>query len=493
MFEIAGFLLLSVCLASAEPACEPVIEREEGYRLPEFRLSEPVPSPKGNKVAFIAGHSYQDEEIMVWDVARDTVTNVTRNFGKRSCYGRLLWSPRGDAIAAPLHPLPGMGNSLHVLYLDGLPERVLGGSDVPEYAWSPDGRRMAYADVDRHLYVVDVDQGKPKRLTRQQRLAVHDLTWWHDGKREVIAFIAGWLGPEKNVFIAPLDGSGEKQITQEGNYGYLALMKGGENLNVLRLTGEQDPPMEAFQISKISFRRRSLGEVGKYKNILQGNMRVLSANQSEVRGAGRLLRADRVECLCFRQRLEEGKKRMAEQGFRFIPDPRKVRRQDALVSLPSDPIPFHNTTVVTEISVTPEEFREGIELGSVFLETGGVEVKPSESGNVEVRVLLRWLDRIGQSYLETGEPRAFPMELQEQSAPGKLDKGVQCYYRQYSVAAVRISVDPATGVWSEMTFQLLRYDETQGIPTIERGIEPEIDLDVKRPEYTLEEAVPRKP
>ena len=112
---------LALCSQTGLPAqfeCEPLIEEEPGYELYAFQMSKGIRSPVGTKVAFITGHSYQDEEIVVWDYERDILTNVTRNFGKRSCYGRLVWSPGGDAIAAPLHPLPGMGNSLHILHLE---------------------------------------------------------------------------------------------------------------------------------------------------------------------------------------------------------------------------------------------------------------------------------------------------------------------------------------------------------------------------------------
>ena len=55
-------------------------------------------------------------------------------------------------------------------------------------------------------------------------------------------------------------------------------------------------------------------------------------------------------------------------------------------------------------------------------------------------------------------------------------------------------MDAKTRVWSEWTFELLRYDEAQGVPSIERGIEPEIDLDVKSPQHSvLEEPALRAP
>jgi len=93
--------LLSLTLGVVhDPDCEPKIEEAPGYSLPLFNLSQPIPSNKGDKVAFIAGHSYEDEEIVVWDHAKDILINVSRNFRNRSTYARLQWSPL-DGQAGP--------------------------------------------------------------------------------------------------------------------------------------------------------------------------------------------------------------------------------------------------------------------------------------------------------------------------------------------------------------------------------------------------------
>ena len=462
---------------------------EPGYRFYEcFQLTKAIPAPVGTKVAFIAGHSYQDEEIMVWDYGRNTLQNVTRNFGKRSCYARIRWSPDGRAIAAPLHNLPGSGNPLYVLWLDTGQQTSLGGCDVSNYAWSPDGKRIAYADVDRHLYVANVDGSDRKRLTKKPHLAIHDLVWWRDGGREVIAFVAGWLMPEKNVFVAPTTGAGETQITKKGNYGYLDLDDDGRSLQVVRLNGEKDLPMDRLRIAPGSHKETFVEKMKEYLNLNQGTLEVLHPHLDKVVLAnGATLNGRVVAGFLLERALENAKEQAAKIPFALQPDPATTEPKGPMVRLPKTPLPLRSTTVVASTVLEADRVSRVFEVGPVGLELLGIQVQPMGEAQAEVRVLLRYEHRIGQAYLSTTGSPVMPFEVQEQyrpATPQETARNLRGHYRSYSIAVSDVTVDPTTGVWSRMTFRLLRYDEAQQMPSI-RQAEPSLGKKVSPSRISL--------
>jgi len=77
-------------------------------------------------------------------------------------------------------------------------------------------------------------------LTTDRRNGVTDPVWWSDGDIPVIAFIAGWLISEKNVYVASLDGSGTRAITTDGGFGYLRLADDGKHLWVDQSAGSSE-------------------------------------------------------------------------------------------------------------------------------------------------------------------------------------------------------------------------------------------------------------
>ena len=449
------------------------IEKEAGYSFYNaFSMSKPVFTNAKEKVAFIAGKGYQEEEIIAWDLKTDRLINATRNFGQRSCYGRIIWSPQGDAIAAPLHPMPGGSEPLYVLSLTDGKQYEIGGGTVAEYAWSPDGTMLAYAGVDNHLYIANRDGTGTKQLTKNWHYSIQHITWWHDGGSTVIAFVAGWLIGEKNIYIAPLTASGEVQITKRGGYGALQLDEKEIGLIVYRLTDDKAFPMEKLSIAPQSHAEKFIEKVKEYMNLNLGSVEVLSCDRDKIditrNGKRYLLTSARVEEFIFSQSLAHAKQVADSMPLTLNPDPSKVKPKGPMQDIPAKPVQLENMKVIAKATIHAATVRRTIEIGPLALEMLGVTVE-GEQNNLSIRVAMRFYDMIGSCYLDPARSMSLPFGIQELYNPGNqtdIDKGIRGYYRSYAIAITQIKMDPATRVWSSFNLELVRYDEAQGIPTI---------------------------
>ena len=95
---------------------------------------------------------------------------------------------------------------------DGSGQRRLTHNNVrdDDPRWSPDGRRIAFVDNWRQVYVMNADGSGHRRLTRNRARSVAPA-WSPDGQR--IAFER--LG---DVYVIDADGTGERRLSQIGTH-----------------------------------------------------------------------------------------------------------------------------------------------------------------------------------------------------------------------------------------------------------------------------------
>ncbi len=85
-------------------------------------------------------------------------------------------------------------------------------------AWSPDGKRIAYALAEgesTQLYVANADGSAPKAITDTPYGINSSPAWSPDGKR--IAFVSN-RGGSPQIYVMNADGSNPRRLTFQGNY-----------------------------------------------------------------------------------------------------------------------------------------------------------------------------------------------------------------------------------------------------------------------------------
>lgn len=204
----------------------PVLAQERRFSpddLPKIvRIGDPQLSPDGKAVlSVVARANLKDNrwegELTLIDVA----TRASRVLSRRMGVGSARWSPNGRSIAFLAQDASGRAQ-VHVLSMDGGDARVLtsGKTPVTQFAWAPDGSRLAFAAADEepektgdarfedgfevgnhsfldraarkpiHIWTVAVADGATKRLTSGPRSlplglpptgAPSQLNWTPDG------------------------------------------------------------------------------------------------------------------------------------------------------------------------------------------------------------------------------------------------------------------------------------------------------------------------
>jgi Tol biopolymer transport system component len=94
------------------------------------------------------------------------------------------WSPKGNLIAYAAEDRQGSPRGIHLVRRDGRHDRFLA-SAYRGFAWSPDGRRLAFVGpfpVPDGLFVISIRDGRVRRIAPYSGVD-RDLAWSPDGSK----------------------------------------------------------------------------------------------------------------------------------------------------------------------------------------------------------------------------------------------------------------------------------------------------------------------
>jgi eukaryotic-like serine/threonine-protein kinase len=188
---------------------------------------DPALSPDGSLVAYAAGPPAR-MQIFVRQVGGGRTIALTDDSTQGFRWPR--WSPDGSLVAyqgeGGIAVVPALGGqSRMVVRLERLPAESISsaGSRLNGFAWSPDGRRIAYtAGGTGDVQLVSIDGGAPTRLPGVPEL--HSLAWSPDGSSLAgvggnILFVFGgaYFGNQgaSSIWVLPVDGKPAVRITDD--------------------------------------------------------------------------------------------------------------------------------------------------------------------------------------------------------------------------------------------------------------------------------------
>jgi Tol biopolymer transport system component len=180
--------------------------------------SSPAWSPDGEKIAYVTGVIDGYETIHMMNADGSGRKQLAEGNGPS-------WSPDAARIVYTVYPANEEG-SLFVMNADGSRQRdlkpsvlekvfALGPADE-EPAWSPDGKKIAFAsEDDGEIYAMNVDGSGRTRLTDIPGYDHWPPTWSPDGTR--IAFTSEDK-EEAEIYVMNSDGSGLTRLSDDPAY-----------------------------------------------------------------------------------------------------------------------------------------------------------------------------------------------------------------------------------------------------------------------------------
>lgn len=148
------------------------LAKRPSYYSAEDNIEDFELSPQGNRALFVARG-----DIFTVPSEKGPTRNLTNSSGAHDKWAR--WSPDGKKIAF-ISDLDGE-EQVYLIDQDGLSEpeqlttKVRGMLYAPE--WSPHGKRLAFADKEGKLYVIEVAKNNVVEVADEKRGLLRDYTW----------------------------------------------------------------------------------------------------------------------------------------------------------------------------------------------------------------------------------------------------------------------------------------------------------------------------
>src|ERR1700722_10337441 len=260
-----------------------------------YRGLETAPSfsPAGSRIAFswdnATGNRSGRPQYDLYEkaIGSETLLRLTNH---PSEWVSSTWSPDGTQIA--FHRLAGTDNAIYVIPALGGPERKLHATHTPYNAaaplsWSPDGKWIAYADVENdqpgdRVFLLNVNTLESHELPHDPSCNPEgDLTFSHSGRQLAVLCVHNTTSFE--YFITDIEGNSKRSLTTVREFPTNLAWSSDDKFLILSRALETGPDLDELRVSDGTIRKIALSTGGCWPTISRdGTKLAFSVENSHV-------------------------------------------------------------------------------------------------------------------------------------------------------------------------------------------------------------------
>jgi Tol biopolymer transport system component/DNA-binding winged helix-turn-helix (wHTH) protein len=250
-------------------------------------------SPDGSRIAFswdnATGNRSGRPQYDLYEkaIGSETLLRLTNH---PSEWISSTWSPDGTQIA--FHRLAGADNAIYVIPALGGPERKLHATHTPydvaaPLSWSPDGKWIAYADVENdqpgdRVFLLNVNTLESHELPHDPSCNHEgDLTFSHSGRQLAVLCVHSTTSFE--YFITDIEGNSKRSLTTVREFPTNLAWSSDDKFLILSRALETGPELDELRVSDGTIRKIALSTGGFWPTISRdGTKLAFSVQNSHV-------------------------------------------------------------------------------------------------------------------------------------------------------------------------------------------------------------------
>jgi Tol biopolymer transport system component len=216
-----SFIIIIILFTAINASCAVPVENLKKLDISETELWDPVLSPDGTKIAYIAYDEGRSQEIFVMNIDGTGKKKITddnlKKWGLAWGKKKIAYISFGKSRLEKIFVINPDGTENRELIQDntrqGNDERYMVVWAAP--SWSPDGSRLVYTSLDEKedpkVYIVNAD-GTGKRLVLEDAFKQWSPSWSPDGN-SIVYISYPELKFKEELFTLDISGTQRKQLT----------------------------------------------------------------------------------------------------------------------------------------------------------------------------------------------------------------------------------------------------------------------------------------
>jgi len=247
-------------------------------------------SPDGSRIAFAwdSGTNHPDGkpayDLYVKGIGSETVVRLTNHASE---WISSTWSPDGTQIA--FHRLAGADNAIYVVPALGGPERKLHTTHTPydvaaPLNWSPDGKWIAYADVENEkpgdrIFLLNMETLESHEFPHDPSCNHEgDLTFSHSGGQLALLCVHSLTSFE--YFVTDIEGKSKRSLITVRDFPSNLAWSSDDKYLILSRGVETGPELHKLRVSDGSIRKVAISTAGVWPTISRNGRKLAFSAQN---------------------------------------------------------------------------------------------------------------------------------------------------------------------------------------------------------------------